>query len=271
MSSLFSLENKVAVVTGGLGLLGQQFTSALIEQGARVAIIDQSKTPVKTNSTFEDFVRKGMIKLYSADVTQKKQLEVSLEQIQKDLGCPEILINNAAIDSPPNSPPEENGPFETYPEQSLDKILSVNLKGPFLCCQVFGNAMAQKGKGSIINIASIYGLLSPQQDIYAYKRKNGDAWFKPAPYAITKSGILNFTRYLATYWAKSGVRVNTLTPAGIFNNQDPEFLEEYQKRIPMGRMAHPHEMNGAVVFLASDASSYMTGANLVVDGGWTAW
>lgn len=131
--------------------------------------------------------------------------------------------------------------------------------------------MVKNGGGSIINISSIYGIGSPNQDIYEYKRKAGVEWYKPAPYAITKSAILNLTRYLATYWARKNVRVNTLSPAGIFNNQDVKFLEEYCKRIPIGRMALPNEMSGAIVFLASEASSYMTGANLVVDGGWTAW
>jgi NAD(P)-dependent dehydrogenase (short-subunit alcohol dehydrogenase family) len=131
--------------------------------------------------------------------------------------------------------------------------------------------MAKRKFGSVINIASTYGIGSPVQDIYEYKRRNGETWFKPATYATTKAAVLNLTRYLATYWAKQGVRVNTLTPAGIFNHQDDEFLAEYTRRVPMGRMAHPNEMNGALVFLASNAASYVTGSNLVVDGGWTAW
>ena len=131
--------------------------------------------------------------------------------------------------------------------------------------------MAKNNYGSIINIASIYAIVSPNQDIYEYKRKNGQLWYKPASYAVTKSAILNLTRYLAIYWAKKNVRVNTLSPAGIFNNQDKEFLDEYNKHIPFGRMAKEDEMNGAIVFLASEASSYMTGSNLVIDGGWTAW
>lgn len=271
MNNLFSLRNKICIVTGGLGQLGQQYSTALASYEARVAIIDVISSPKKTLLEFESFKKRGRIKIWVADITKREELEMVLNQIQKKWGTPDVLINNAGIDSPPNAPASENGPFETYPESSLDKIIAVNLKGTFLCCQVFGGAMAKKRRGSIINISSTYGILSPNQDIYEYKRKGGQQWYKPAAYSVTKSAILNLTRYLATYWAKRGVRVNTLTPAGIFNNQDKEFLQEYTKRIPVGRMAEQHEMNGPILFLASDASSYMTGANLVVDGGWSAW
>jgi len=166
---------------------------------------------------------------------------------------------------------EEVGPFESYPESSFDAVMAVNVKGAFLCCQVVGGAMAREGRGSIVNVSSIYGLLSPVQDLYAFRREGGETFVKPAAYSVSKSAILNLTRYLATYWAKSGVRVNTLTLAGVWNEQPPEFLEAYTARVPMGRMLDAGEALGAVVFLASDASSYVTGANLVVDGGWSAW
>jgi NAD(P)-dependent dehydrogenase (short-subunit alcohol dehydrogenase family) len=194
------------------------------------------------------------------------------EEIKKSIGVPNILVNNAALDSPPNAPASENGPFEDYPIESIQKSFDVNVLGTVICCQVFGKHMTSLTTGgSIINIASIYGMLSPVQDIYEYKRKSGVNWFKPVAYSITKSAILNFTRYLATYWAKKNVRVNTVSPSGIFNNQDPEFLAEYTKRIPIGRMAKPEEISEAVLFLASDGASYVTGSNMVVDGGWTAW
>lgn len=268
---MFDLSGRVAVVTGGLGKLGQQFSAVLARFGARVAVCDIVTASSAYLPEFKQALDRGFLRIIQADVTSREAVQQALHEISRTWSIPHVLINNAAIDSPPDAPAEENGPFEDYPQNSLDRIVDVNIKGTFIPCQVFGGAMAKEGRGSIINISSIYGMVSPVQDIYEYKRRSGQAWYKPAPYSVTKSGILNLTRYLATYWARQGVRVNTLTPAGIFNNQDEAFLKEYQKRVPMGRMANPDELNGAIVFLASDASSYMTGANLVIDGGWTAW
>jgi len=270
-NSLFDLSGKIAVITGGFGQLGRQYSCAIVKSGGKVFILDISTSSEIPDPLFEKFIEEGKIKAIKCDITSRKEVEKSLLKIEKLWKTPDILINNAALDSPPNAPAKENGPFESYPKESLNKILDVNISGTFICCQVFGGAMAKAGKGSIINISSIYGMVSPNQDIYKYKRIGGKEWYKPASYAVSKSAIMNLTRYLATYWAKKGVRVNTLSPAGIFNNQDKEFLTEYKKRIPIGRMAEPHEMNGAIIFLSSDASSYMTGANLVIDGGWTAW
>lgn len=270
-TDLFSLQGQVAVVTGGCGLLGQHFSVAMAERGCRVVSLDIIGQPSKSLPAWTQLRAEEKIWTIEGDITNRADVERALATIQSRWGTPTILVNNAAIDAPPNAPASENGPFESYPESSLDKSLAVNIKGTWFCCQVFGGAMAAAKKGSIINIASTYGLGSPIQDIYEYKRTGGETWFKPATYATTKSAVLNLTRYLATYWAKQGVRVNTLTPAGIFNSQDERFLTEYTKRVPMGRMAEPHEMNGALVFLASPAASYVTGSNLVVDGGWTAW
>jgi NAD(P)-dependent dehydrogenase (short-subunit alcohol dehydrogenase family) len=209
--------------------------------------------------------------LFKADITKKECILEVASKIEADIGKINILINNAAIDAPPGISGNENVPFEDYSLDSLNKMIDVNIIGTFICCQVFGKYMAHHGKGSIVNISSIYGLLSPNQSIYDYKRKEGQDWYKPVGYSVTKSAILNLTRYIATYWAKSGVRVNTLSPAGIYNNQDPEFLTAYCSHIPIARMADVNELNGAIIFLASDASSYMTGSNLIIDGGWTAW
>jgi NAD(P)-dependent dehydrogenase (short-subunit alcohol dehydrogenase family) len=258
---LFSLAGRIAVITGGSGKLGQQFAQVMVAYGAKVILLDLLQPPMRQNH----------VHYFKVDITKRKQIEDAAAMICKKWTVPKILVNNAVLDSPPNAPASENGPFESYPEDSFDRIMNVNVKGTFLCCQVFGGLMAEARAGSIINICSTYGLLSPVQEIYEYKRRTGSQWYKPAPYSVSKSAILNLTRYLGTYWAKKNVRVNTLTPGGVFNNQDKEFLAEYCRRIPVGRMADSNELNGAIVFLASDASSYMTGANLVVDGGWSAW
>ncbi len=268
---LFDVREKIAVVTGGLGQLGRQFSLALADRGARVAVLDMRSDDTFVAQRIGERSRDEHFLFLAAEVTERASLERARAQINGKWGIPEVLINNAALDSPPNAPASETGPFETYPEVSWDKVLDVNLKGVFLCCQVFGGQMAEAGRGSIINIASIYGLVSPDQRIYEYRRRDGKPFFKPVAYSVSKSGLLNLTRYLATYWAGCGVRVNTLTFAGVFNNQDEQFLQNYTAHVPLGRMAREDEYNGAVIFLASDASSYMTGSNMVIDGGWTAW
>jgi len=268
--NLFDLKNKIIVLTGAVGQLGRQYTGALLQHGARVAAID---ILAPDSETVQSYLAQSNNLIYiQADITQKPQISDALHRISEKWGGPPTgLINNAALDAPPSAPVEENGPFESYPPESLDKVLDVNLKGVIYCCQIFGGAMAKANGGSIVNISSIYGLVSPNQNIYEYRRADGETFFKPVAYSVSKSALLNLTRYLATYWAKDKVRVNTLTLAGVFNNQDPRFLEAYCRQIPVGRMANPDEYNGAIVFLASDASAYMTGANLVIDGGWTAW
>lgn len=268
---LFSLKGKVIVITGGCGQLGRQFTRALVERGARVAIFDLEPDKCATLDLEGEPLDQTAVLSFAVDVTRRDSIEDGLAKVTSRWGTPHGLINNAALDSPPNASSEENGPFETYPESSWDRVMQVNAKGVFLCCQVVGGSMAEAGRGSIINICSIYGVVSPNQHIYEYRRAGGSPFFKPVAYSASKSSLLNLTRYLATYWAEKSVRVNTLTFAGVFNNQDPQFLENYCAHVPMGRMAQEHEYNGAIVFLISEASSYMTGANLIIDGGWTAW
>jgi NAD(P)-dependent dehydrogenase (short-subunit alcohol dehydrogenase family) len=250
---LFSLQNRVAIVTGGAGQLGSEIVSGLEERGARVAVFDLEADE------------------FRVDVTDRGAIERATEEVAREWGEPHVLVNAAALDSPPDAPPEEVGPVESYPEESFDRVMDVNVKGTFLCCQVIGARMAAEGRGSIVNVSSIYGMLSPVQDVYDFRRHGGEIYFKPVAYSVSKSALYNLTRYLATYWAKSGVRVNTLTLAGVWNEQPQEFVQAYSARMPLGRMADVREVVGPVVFLASDASSYVTGANLVADGGWSAW
>jgi NAD(P)-dependent dehydrogenase (short-subunit alcohol dehydrogenase family) len=268
---LFHVRDRVVVVTGGMGQLGRQFCVSLVAGGARVAVLDLVIDPARIAERFGWHAHSDRLLFFHSDVTRRESLHAALEEITRRWDVPFALVNNAALDSPPNAPAAENGPFESYPDSSWDRIIDVNVKGVFHCCQVFGGAMAKAGRGSIINICSIYGLVSPDQGLYAYRSRDGETFFKPVAYSVSKSALLNLTRYLATYWAPRNVRVNTLTFAGVFNRQDEEFLNNYTRKVPLGRMAREDEYNGAVIFLISDASSYMTGANLVIDGGFTAW
>ncbi len=265
--SLFDLKNKVILITGSSGQLGYEYSKALLSRGACVIGLDRSKN-AKAEELEKEFSKK--FHFFEADITKKDSLEKVVEQLKKLELVPSVLINNAAIDSPPGAPASENGPFESYPEASWDRVLDVNLKGTFLACQVFGKEMSLKKNGSIINVSSIYGVVSPDQNLYDYRRKRGEVFFKPVAYSASKSGIINLSKYLAVYWAKENVRVNTLVISGVFNNQEAAFLEVYNSRIPVGRMATSQDYIGGLVYLASDASKYMTGTELVIDGGWTA-
>jgi len=264
---LFSVSKETVIITGASGQLGLVYQKAFLREGSNVVGIDINKSQ-EIDDLKNEFKNKYLF--LNGDITSKSSLEKCLKDIKQKFEDPSVLINNAALDSPPGSGHEETGPFEAYPEKSWDKVLDVNLKGTFLTCQIFGAEMASIGRGSIINISSIYGMVSPDQNIYNYKKKNGEVFYKPVAYSASKSGVMNLTRYLATYWARSNVRVNTVSLAGVFNDQEEEFLESYCSRIPIGRMAKENEYIGAIMFLSSDASTYMTGSNLVIDGGWTS-
>lgn len=268
MNDLFSLKDKVAVVTGALGLLGKNHCYALSEAGANVIVVDIKENDCKKFSETLSIKSIGI----GCDITDVKSVKKLKETILKTFGKIDILVNNAAINDMFENPAAaaEQSKFENYPLDLWQKSLDVNLTGTFLCSQVLGSEMAKAGSGSIINIASTYGIVAPNQSIY--KKENGEqSFYKSAAYPVTKGAIISFTRFLAAYWGDKGVRVNTLSPGGVENNQGKHFLKNYSEATPLGRMAHPTDYKGAIVFLASDASNYMTGANLVVDGGWTAW
>ena len=271
MNDLFSLEGRVAVVTGALGLLGREHCRALAKYGAHVVATDLDA------SGCEAFVRDlppgaehhaGI----AADITRPEDVASLKDRIMARFGRVDVLVNNAAVDDKFSSDASaaELSKFENYPLELFKRSLDANVVGTFLCSQVLGTEMAKAGRGSIVNVASTYGVVAPDQAIY--RRPDGSQRFwKSAAYPTTKGAVLSFTRFLATYWASRGVRVNALSPGGVENAQDRHFVDAYSARTPLGRMAKPTDYAGALVFLASDASGYMTGGNLVVDGGWTAW
>ena len=272
---LFDVSGKICIVTGGLGQIGKNMAREFYIRGAKVAIFARHVNPEKVQAVFpQEEYDADRMKFYAVDINKKETIEAALDAMEQVWGTPDVLVNNAGIDTQPSAPPEVSGPFENFPEEVFREVVDVNLVGTFLCCQAVGSRMIRAGKGgSIINVGSIYGMLSPIQDIYKYKEeRTGIPFIKPVAYSAAKSGIYNLTRYLATYWGKKGIRVNTRTPAGVWRDtQDETFIANFTARMPMGRMSREDEYNGAVIFLASDASSFMTGSNLVIDGGWTAW
>lgn len=269
----FDLTERVAVVTGGVGLLGAEFCKTLAEAGASVVVVDLNGPA--SQSVCESLTKSGYNALaIPTDITQPDSVKAAVEKTLSAFGRLDILVNSAALD--PKFDPDAvskgitPGAFEDYPLDLWSSALNVNLTGMFLMTQACVKPMIEQDKkGSIINICSTYGLNGPDQRIYIKDGKR--VAFKPVYYTVTKAGVMGFTKYLAAYYAGTNIRVNALTPGGVFNNHEDYFVKNYSAKTIIGRMANKDEMNGALLFLASDASSYMTGNNVVVDGGWTAW
>jgi NAD(P)-dependent dehydrogenase (short-subunit alcohol dehydrogenase family) len=269
----FDLTGRVGVVTGGGGQLGFEFCKTLAEAGAAVAVVDLNASAAQ--ATADSLTKSGYKALaLPTDITQPDSVNAAVEQVISTFGRLDMLVNSAALDPKfdPNAVSKGIAPgaFEDYPLDLWNSALNVNLTGMFLMTQACVKPMIEQGKkGSIINICSTYGLNGPDQRIYIKDGKR--VAFKPVYYTVTKAGVMGFTKYLAAYYAGTEIRVNALTPGGVFNNHEEYFVKNYSAKTILGRMAKKDEMNGALLFLASDASSYMTGNNVVVDGGWTAW
>jgi NAD(P)-dependent dehydrogenase (short-subunit alcohol dehydrogenase family) len=271
-ADLFSLEGDVAIVTGGTGRLGSQYAHALSSAGAAVALFDVSPPGDRLQALLASDAR---VSTHAVDTTDRAAVDRGIAEVVARFGAPTILINNAGLGSSPADATLESGRFECYPESAWEAMLRSHLTSALVASQSFLAAFvaSKRERGSIINVSSTYGVVSPDQSMYEFQRRDGREWFKPVGYSVAKSGMLNFTRWLAEYCGhrRLGVRVNSLVPGGVREtNHSPEFVAEYEKRTPLGRMAREDEYNGAILFLASKASAYMTGATLVIDGGWTA-
>jgi NAD(P)-dependent dehydrogenase (short-subunit alcohol dehydrogenase family) len=262
----FDLSGETALVTGGAGILGSRFAHALAAQGARVAVVDLERE--RAGKLAAEVAAKNGTKAagFAADVADADRLAALRKEVEDALGPVTVLINAAATKTAGFF-----APFESYALADWEGVMRVNVTGVMLCCREFGAAMASRGHGSIVNILSIYGMVAPDPRIYEGSLYEGRAINTPAVYSASKAAVWGLTRHLATYWAQRGVRVNAITPGGVSSGQNSTFVERYSARVPMGRMAGQDEISGAVVYLAAAASSYVTGQNIVVDGGLTAW
>ena len=264
---IFNIEGKTIILTGSAGRVGHQFAHTLSKSGANVVLIDKESS--KNLKLVSEKKKKYNTKpiAFNIDITNSLELDKVVKDVMKIYKKIDVLINNAHF--VPRVHPKRDAPFEKYPLDLWENVISDNFKGVFLCSQKIGETMAKRKKGVIVNISSIYGLVGPDQRIYGNSRLNS-----PAYYSVTKGGLVNLTRYLASYWRCKNIRVNTLTLGGIFDKKlhtNKEFVKKYSERTMVNRMSNLDDYNGAILFLSSDASSYMTGANLIVDGGWTAW
>jgi len=263
--SSFDLNGKVALITGAGGLLGSVHAKELASAGADLILTDLKEESCVALAAEIDHKYSVHAIARSCDVTNEKSWEVMLASCEDELASIDILVNNAGYTNKTRSPGYDAA-FEDFSVEDWHAVLNVNLTGTFLGCKVVGRRMLTRGAGSIINIASLYGVVSPNHPMY-----EGTGVTQPAAYSVSKAGVIGLTRYLGTLWAQRGVRVNCITPGGVFNGHSDPFLSRFEKLNPIGRMASPHEIGGAVVFLASEASRYCVGHNLIIDGGWTVW
>lgn len=273
MSNPFELSDKVIFITGAFGLIGRTLTRGFLEQGARVALCDSNhalQREVEQEFSASLHARNALIVM--GDITSAADCAEATQTAINHYGRIDVLINNAAIDAKFDAQAniEVNASrFEEFPIAQLERSMQVNITGTVQITQAVVRQMLKQGYGNIINVASTYSLVAPNQQLYDYG--TGDIQYKPVDYIITKSMIPNFTRYLATFYAKDNIRCNAIAPHGVFNNHPEAFVQNFEKLSPMGRMSGRDELIGPFSFLASDASSYMTGSILTVDGGWTAW
>lgn len=274
VKKMYDLSGKVAIITGGAGMLGEMHAEAIAEAGGRPVLADiNEKEAIKKAKMISEKYHVDSIGT-GTDITKKTEVEALLNSVLNRFGRIDILINNAAHD-PKVKDKDENtawSRFENFPVENWDNDIAVGLTGAFLCTQIIGTEMARRRSGVILNISSDLGIIAPDQRIYSKESLPDEKQpVKPVSYTVVKSALIGLTRYAATYWADKNIRVNAICPGGVQTDQPEDFLEKLSFRIPMGRMAQKDEYKGAILFLASEASSYMTGAVLVIDGGRTCW
>jgi NAD(P)-dependent dehydrogenase (short-subunit alcohol dehydrogenase family) len=257
----FRLDGKTIAMTGAAGILGQAAVAAFLAAGARVCALDRTQADLDRLGDHGDTLLK-----IPTDVSDPASVRAAADRLAATWGAADVLFNNAATKS-------ENffAPFEEFPLEDWNAVMAVNLTGAMLCAQAFGAPMAKRGRGAIVNTLSIYGIVAPDQRIYEGSEYLGRAINTPAIYSASKAGLWGLTKYLASYWGGQGVRCNAITPGGVFSGQNETFVRNYSEHVPLGRMASQQDIVNGMVFLASDASSYLNGHNLVVDGGWTVW
>lgn len=269
--SRFEVSGRVIVITGGAGLLGSAYARALGHAGAHPVIADVNEAAARERAAEVSQTTGSEALGIHVDVADPDSVTRMATEVVDEFGAVDGLVNNAALDPKfdKESAGQHTNSFEEFPIEEWQRALDVNVTGMFLAAQKLAPIMVERGKGAIVNIASTYGLVGPDQRLY--QREGQPTAYKPVTYSVSKAAVLGLTRYLATYYAGTGLRVNTLTPGGVYADHDDEFVARYSARTVLGRMAEREEISSALLFLLSDASSYMTGANLVVDGGWTAW
>ena len=275
LQNKFNIKGKICIVTGGAGLLGKQHAMAVLEGEGIPVLLDISKDALRyADDYIKNIYPNAQIELYKADITNESELEKIREDLYKKYGHIDILINNAANNPKVEDQPDNLGniKFDNFPLSMWLDDISVGLTGSFLCSKVFGKVMEDRQQGVILNISSDLGIIAPDQRIY---QKDGvaekDQIIKPVTYSVIKHGLIGLTKYLATYWADKNIRVNAICPAGIENGQDDEFIKKLTNLVPMGRMANVDEYQCTVLYMISDASSYMTGSTVIIDGGRTCW
>jgi len=264
----FNLDGKTIVVTGANGLLGSEFTESILEFGAQVVAIDIA------SNNLEDMklINNKNLQFINADITDESGLKKQIEELPKELKLTITgLVNCAAKDFIPDKSDKNATSEDLFNLDEFKKTIELNVTCQIIVTDIVSKLLLKNGGGSIINISSIYGILSPRQEIYNHIINNGEIYKKPLSYSVSKSALLNMTKHMATLWAKNNIRVNTLTFGGVENNQDKEFIKKYTENVPMGRMANVDDYSGIIIYLLSENSKYVTGANFVIDGGWSSW